>query len=104
MQRAQGVCIALRGGECLRWESMSGCDGLSKGVAHAVIVDARRSESTWASSDGGPGLNRGAHIAGRSIFGTKDGAVNVAAVGHPEGANQETLLWVVQGRARRFRL
>jgi hypothetical protein len=41
-------------------------------TAHAVIVDASRSESTCASSDGGPGLKRGAHKAGRSIFGTKD--------------------------------
>ena len=42
-------------------------------MPHAVMVDARRSESTWASSDGGPGLNRGAHMAGRSMFGTKGG-------------------------------
>jgi hypothetical protein len=40
-------------------------------MAHAFIVDASRSESTCASSDGGPGLKRGAHKAGRSIFGTK---------------------------------
>ena len=42
-----------------------------KDVTHAVIIDARRSESTWASSDGGPDLKRGAHNAGRSTFGTK---------------------------------
>ena len=40
-------------------------------TAHALIVDASRSESTCASSEGGPGLKRGAHKAGRSIFGTK---------------------------------
>lgn len=28
------------------------------------------SERTWASSDGGPGLNLGEHIAGRSMLGT----------------------------------
>lgn len=44
-------------------------------MTHAVIVEASRSESTCASSDGGPGLNRGAHRAGRSIFGTEDDSV-----------------------------
>ena len=41
-------------------------------MTHAVIVDASRSESTCASSEGGPGLKRGAHKAGRSIFGTRN--------------------------------
>ena len=39
-------------------------------IAHALIVDASRSESTCASSDGNR-LKRGAHKAGMSIFGTK---------------------------------
>lgn len=51
------------------------CQGVDrtapKDVTHAVMVDARRSESTWASSDGGPDLKRGAHNAGRSMLGTK---------------------------------
>lgn len=38
--------------------------------AYAMRASFNRSDNTWASSAGGPGLNFGEHIAGRSRFGT----------------------------------
>src|ERR1700733_15372575 len=44
--------------------------GKQKEKAHAMRASFNRSDNTWASSVGGPGLNFGEHIAGRSRFGT----------------------------------
>lgn len=38
---------------------------------YATNASFSLSDSTWASSVGGPGLNLGEHIAGRSRFGTR---------------------------------
>ena len=41
------------------------------GGTYNIRVSNNRSDNTCAWSEGGPGLNRGWHIAGRSIFGTE---------------------------------
>lgn len=51
-------------------KSLKNSIGKAKGKAHAMRASFNRSDNTWASSVGGPGLNFGEHIAGRSRFGT----------------------------------
>jgi hypothetical protein len=43
---------------------------LGRKKAYVTRASFNRSDNTWASSVGGPGLNFGEQIAGRSIFGT----------------------------------
>lgn len=43
---------------------------LENGNTDAVRTWLSRSQRTWASSVGGPGLNFGEHMAGRSRLGT----------------------------------
>jgi len=64
---------------------------------HATSASLSLSESTCASSLGGPGLNRGEHIAGRSRFGTVhswvigfEGSEQVEGKSKREEENRET--------------
>jgi hypothetical protein len=58
-------------------------------------ISFRRSERTWASSPGGPGLNFEEHIAGRSRLGTE---MRVIERGGERGLvnTEKALIWQVK--------
>src|SRR5882762_447217 len=69
---------------------------LRRKEAYTMSVSLSRSDNTWASSVGGPGLNFGEHIAGRSRLGTTNisNLVNGAALHILRAAYREILLQV----------
>ena len=61
---SRGNRLDLDANESSRWH------GTERGGTDLRSASLSRSERTWASSDGGPGLNLGEQMAGRSMLGT----------------------------------